>query len=99
MRRPWPNAQGATHLVLDPLDFLRRLAALVSLPYSHQVRYHGVFANRSRLRRYLPPPPLRREDPDIEDAGVRVVSSASRSTLQLGEHARLDRGRAEHAAE
>ncbi|MBU2691311.1 MAG: transposase, partial [Candidatus Eisenbacteria bacterium] len=34
LRRPWPNANGATHLILDPLDFLRRLAALVSFPYS-----------------------------------------------------------------
>jgi hypothetical protein len=38
LRRPWPNASGATHLVLEPLDFLRRLAALVSFPYAHQVR-------------------------------------------------------------
>ena len=57
LRRPWPNAQGATHLVLEPLDFLRRLAALVSFPYAHQIRHHGVFANHSRWRRLLPPPP------------------------------------------
>ncbi len=57
MRRPWPNAQGATHLILEPLDFLRRLASLISFPYSHQVRYHGVFANRNRFRGMLPSPP------------------------------------------
>ncbi|MBD3335435.1 MAG: hypothetical protein GF355_07950, partial [Candidatus Eisenbacteria bacterium] len=34
LRRPWPNPRGATHLTLDPLDFLRRLAALVSYPYA-----------------------------------------------------------------
>jgi len=60
LRRPWPNARGATHLLLDPLDFLRRLAALVSFPYSHQTRRHGVFANRSRFRKHLPPPPAPR---------------------------------------
>jgi hypothetical protein len=64
LRRPWPKEQGATHLVLEPLDFLRRLAALVSFPYSHQVRYHGVFANRSRMRPLLPPPPPRPEGPE-----------------------------------
>jgi hypothetical protein len=42
------------------------LAALVSFPYSHQVRYHGVFAGRSRMRRLLPPPPQRQEVLDIE---------------------------------
>jgi hypothetical protein len=57
LRRPWPNAQGATSLVLEPLDLLRRLAALVPAPYSHLVRYHGLFANRSRWRHRLPPPP------------------------------------------
>jgi len=66
LRRPWPNAQGATALVLEPLDFLRRLAALVSFPYSHQVRRHGVFANRSRFRRLLPAPPPPREALDAE---------------------------------
>ena len=33
LRRPWPNEHGATHLILEPLDFLRRLAALISFPY------------------------------------------------------------------
>jgi hypothetical protein len=66
LRRPWPNARGATHLILEPLDFLRRLAALVSFPYSHAVRYHGIFANRSRMRRHLPPPPPRQDDPEPE---------------------------------
>jgi hypothetical protein len=54
LRRPWPHAQGATHLVLEPLDFLRRLAALITFPHSHQTRRHGVFANCSGLRRLLP---------------------------------------------
>jgi hypothetical protein len=67
LRRPWPNAQGATHLILEPLDFLRRLAALVSFPYSHAVRYHGVFANRSRMRPHLPPPPPPQEDPEPDE--------------------------------
>ena len=52
LRRPWPNAGGASDLVLDPCEFLRRLAALVPAPYAHLVRYHGVFAGRpTRLDR------------------------------------------------
>jgi hypothetical protein len=56
LRRPWPHSQGATCLVLEPHDFLRRLAALIPAPYTHLVRYHGVFASRSSMRRRLPPP-------------------------------------------
>jgi len=62
LRRPWPNAAGATCLVLTPTDLLRRLAALVPAPYSNMVRYHGVFANRSRWRARLPAPPGRNVD-------------------------------------
>jgi len=57
--RPWPNPAGRTEIVLDPQAFLRRLAALVPAPYQNLVRYHGVFANRSRLRPLLPKPPAR----------------------------------------
>lgn len=42
LRRPWPNEAGATCLVLDPTELLRRLAALVPAPYTNLVRYHGV---------------------------------------------------------
>jgi hypothetical protein len=55
--RPWPKKTGKTFITLDPLVFLRRLAALVPGPYLNLVRYHGVFANRSRMRALLPIPP------------------------------------------
>jgi hypothetical protein len=57
LRRPWPTTGGATELILEPLAFLCRLAALVPAPYTNLIRYHGVFANRSRFRQRLPPPP------------------------------------------
>ena len=41
-KRPWPRPGGATRLVLDPVAFLRRLAALVPSPRSNLVRYHGL---------------------------------------------------------
>lgn len=37
-------------IVLDPLDLMARLAALVPPPRVHLMRYHGVFAPHSRLR-------------------------------------------------
>jgi len=56
LRRPWPTAGGTTELDLEPLDLLRRLAAIMPAPYSNMVRYHGVFASRSKYTRRLPPP-------------------------------------------
>jgi len=55
LRRPWFD--GRTEIVLDPIMFLRRLAALIPAPYTNMVRYHGIFANRSRHREHLPLPP------------------------------------------
>jgi hypothetical protein len=39
-RRRYRN--GTTHLVIEPLDFMARLAALVPPPRMHLTRYHGV---------------------------------------------------------
>ena len=73
LRRPWPHARGVTHLVLEPLDFLRRLAALVPPPGLHMVRYHGVLANRAKLRARLPPPPPRPLPEGVESPASREI--------------------------
>ena len=39
-----PFRDGSTHVVLDPLDFIARLAALVPRPRLNLTRFHGVFA-------------------------------------------------------
>ncbi|HUM12409.1 MAG TPA: transposase [Myxococcaceae bacterium] len=59
MKRPSPTVQ--THLVMAPVAFLRRLAALVPPPRANFVRYFGVFAPNARVRHRvvpLPPPAL-----------------------------------------
>jgi hypothetical protein len=49
---------GTTHIVLEPLDSIARLAALVPPPRVHLTRFHGPFAAlRSRVVR-----PIRRGD-------------------------------------
>jgi putative transposase/transposase-like zinc-binding protein len=50
-----PLRDGRRQLVLAPLDFLRRLAALVPPPRSHLVRYSGVFAPGSSCRQDIIP--------------------------------------------
>jgi hypothetical protein len=50
-----PYRDGTTHIVLEPLDFLARLAALVPPPRVHLTRYHGVFAPNAALRAAITP--------------------------------------------
>jgi hypothetical protein len=51
-----PAASGQTELVLEPVEFLRRLAALVPPPRVNLVRFFGFFAPNASLRRHLVPP-------------------------------------------
>ena len=50
-----PYRDGTTHIVLEPLELMARLAALVPPPRIHLTRYHGVFAPRAKLRAAVTP--------------------------------------------
>ena len=50
-----PFRDGTTHVVLDPLDFIARLAALVPRPRLNLTRFHGVFAPNSKHRQRIVP--------------------------------------------
>ena len=50
-----PYRDGTTHLVMAPLEFLQRLAALVPRPRLHVIRFHGVLAPNAALRARLSP--------------------------------------------
>jgi hypothetical protein len=71
---PGPDSLACTELVFEPVALLRRLAALIPAPYSHLVRYHGVFANRSRYRPLLPPPPSDADETSCSHAGPDAAS-------------------------
>ncbi len=47
--------RAPTHILLEPLDFRARLAALVPPPRVHWTRYHGVFAPHAALRAAITP--------------------------------------------
>ncbi len=56
LKTPWRN--GTTHIVLTPMEFMQRLAALVPRPRLHLIRFHGVLAPNAKLRsRVVPVPP------------------------------------------
>jgi hypothetical protein len=65
-RRPWSD--GSTALVLDPLELLERLAALVPRPRRPWLAYHGLLAPRARWRSAIVPKPAA---PDGASAGAR----------------------------
>ena len=50
-----PFRDGSTHVVLDPLDFIARLAALVPRPRLNLTRFHGVFAPNCKHRESVVP--------------------------------------------
>jgi hypothetical protein len=39
---------GTSHLVMSPLEFMQRLAALVPRPRLHLIRFHGVLAPHAK---------------------------------------------------
>jgi hypothetical protein len=51
LKRPWPD--GRTHLVMEPVAFLRRLVGIIPPPRRHLVRYSGVFGPASKQRAKL----------------------------------------------
>ena len=55
LKTPWRN--GATHIVLTPMEFIQRLAALVPRPRLHLIRFHGVLAPNAKLRSKVVPVP------------------------------------------
>jgi hypothetical protein len=50
-----PFRDGSTHVVLEPLDFIARLAALVPRPRLNLTRFHGVFAPNFKYRHQVVP--------------------------------------------
>ena len=58
LKTPWRN--GTTHIVLTPMEFMQRLAALVPRSRLHLIRFHGVLAPNAKLRsQVVPVPPAR----------------------------------------
>jgi hypothetical protein len=65
-----PYNDGTTHLALEPLELLERLAAIIPRPRVNLLFYHGVFASNAKLRKavvaYGKEPPKPEVTPAIE---------------------------------
>jgi hypothetical protein len=72
LKTPWRN--GATHIILTPMEFMQRLAALVPRPRLHLIRFHGVLAPNAKLRsKVVPVPPQQVTAGDCEHAHSKPV--------------------------
>jgi hypothetical protein len=66
-----PYNDGTTHIVMELLEFMERLAALVPRPRLHLIpfdrlragRFHGVLAPSAKLRSKIVPVPAERATP------------------------------------
>ena len=50
-----PYRDATTHVIIEPLDFIDRLAALVPRPRVNLTRFHGIFAPDSKHRTLVTP--------------------------------------------
>ena len=50
-----PYHDGTTHIVMSPIEFMQRLAALVPRPRLHLIRFHGVLAPNAKHRSAIIP--------------------------------------------
>jgi Putative transposase len=68
-----PYKDGTTHIVMEPLEFMERLAALVPRPRLHLIRFHGVLAPNAKLRsKIVLAPPEHATEPPTDHARARA---------------------------
>jgi hypothetical protein len=81
LKTPWRD--GTTHLVMSPLEFMQRLAALVPRPRLHLIRFHGVLAPNARLRPLVVP-----QEPEVQEraAEAAVAGECDVQTVQSRPH-------------
>lgn len=77
LKTPWRD--GTTHLVMNPLEFMQRLAALVPRPRLQLIRFHGVLAPNAKLRPLVVPQGQQAQEQATEAA---AAAECEAQTLQ-----------------
>lgn len=70
LKTPW--RYRTTHLVMSPLEFMQRLAALIPRPRLHLIRFHGVLAPNAKLRALVVP----QGPPALEETATEAAAAA-----------------------
>ncbi len=66
---------GSTHVVLEPLELIERLAALVPRPRVNLTTYHGILAPAASYRDRVVPGPVE-EEPEGDEASLAAGGSS-----------------------
>jgi hypothetical protein len=73
---PHARRDGSTHLLLDPLELIEKLAVLIPAPRFHTLRFHGVLAPHASWRSQIVPTPREAVEGAVGPAGPGVVAGA-----------------------
>ena len=82
LKTPWRD--GTSHIALQPLELLEKLAALIPRPYVNLIVYHGVLAPNAKWRREVVEfgRAKPRSEP-CEDSPRKVAGSCNRTWAEL----------------
>ena len=84
LKRRWSD--GTSHVLFEPLELLEKLVALMPRPWTHLVRYHGVFAPNARLRSRVVPRQSDQRDAALQEgASAQPTSGKRRRVLPWAE--------------
>jgi len=72
-----PYRDGTTHIVMSPLEFMQRLAALVPRPRLNLIRFHGVLAPNAKLRAEIIPGEKKNKSKPADDNDDALHSPTS----------------------
>jgi hypothetical protein len=74
-----PYRDGTTPIVMSPLEFMQRLAALVPRPRFHLIRFHGVLAPNAKHRaEIIPSAPVNTTDNSADHGDAPPHSAPTR---------------------
>jgi hypothetical protein len=80
-----PGRRGETHRIMEPMEFMARLAALVPPPRHPLVRYHGVFAPNSPWRVAVVPGPRPQElERRVKACAAKAMAASGAATGAAG---------------
>jgi len=87
LKTPWRD--GTTHLVMSPLEFMQRLAALVPRPRLHLIRFHGVLAPNAKLRALVVPQGP--QGTDVQEQATETAGASEREAETVQDQSRPHR--------